>query len=298
LTAYHSGSPSASAQELASEIHLTLPVTPIVSRRHVSSNQFAPLKQKKVGTESILTRYIHKYECEDFMEYAVDTFMWKKSLECQYHVDSGWEVFQTEITPKMRSTLLRWMVAISRDLEYSLETWCLAVNYVDRFLSSQLLAKDCLQLVGLTALWLGAKQQELDPPTSEELVALCVATYTARNFNHMELLMLVELKFYLAAPTAAYHLSHLVAVEGEEDWAEDLSRHLVEMVMEDYVLARNLPSKIAHAIYKVIKGCDLNALHIVENCCPWCEPTNTDQWCRDFFKACLGSIANLLSRDF
>ena len=230
---------SASAQELESETRLTLPVTPTVIQRQVSSSHFDPPKQKKVGTESMLTRYIHKYECEDFMEYAVDTYMWKKSLEDQYYVGNGWEVFQTDITPKMRSTLLRWMVDISRDLEYSLETWCLAVNYLDRFLFSQLLAKDCLQLVGLTALWLGAKQQELDPPTSEELVALCVATYTARNFNCMELIMLVELKFNLAAPTPAYHLSHLVAVEGEEDWAEDLSRHLVEMVMEDYILARN-----------------------------------------------------------
>ena len=157
---------SASAQELESETRLTLPVTPTVTQRQVSSSHFDPPKQKKVGTESMLTRYIHKYECEDFMEYAVDTYMWKKSLEDQYHVGNGWELFQTDITPKMRSTLLRWMVDISRDLEYSLETWCLAVNYLDRFLFSQLLAKDCLQLVGLTALWLGAKQQELDPPTS------------------------------------------------------------------------------------------------------------------------------------
>ena len=87
----------------------------------------------------------------------------------------------------------------------------------------------------------------------EQLVALTADTYTTINFKHMELLILAKLQFRLAAPTAAYHLHHLIAVEDEEDWSEDLSRHLVEVIMEDHVLARERPSKIAHAVYHGIK---------------------------------------------
>ena len=57
----------------------------------------------------------------------------------------------------------------------------------------------------------------------------------------------------VAAPTAATHLHHLIAVEEEKDWNEDLSRHPVEIVMEDHVLARQRPSRIAHAVYHAIK---------------------------------------------
>ena len=153
----------------------------------------------------------------------------------------------------MRCSLLNWLVTVTRTLDFSLETWCLAVNYLDRFLCSQLIAKDCLQLVGLTALWLGAKQEELLPPSLEQLVALCADSVTSLNIKHMELLILAKLKFRLAAPTAAYHLHHLIAVEEEKDWSEDLARHLVEVVMEDHVLARERPSKIAHAVYHGIK---------------------------------------------
>ena len=160
----------------------------------------------------------------------------------------------------MRYTLLEWLVNITSQLEFSLETWCLAVNYLDRFLATQLLAKDCLQLAGLTAMWVAAKQEELAPPSTEELVALCAGTYTATNFKHMELIILAKLKFNLAAPTAAFHLSHLVAVEDEKDWPEDLSRHLVEMVIEDHLLARLLPSKIARAVFKVVKVCFLRII--------------------------------------
>jgi len=66
------------------------------------------------------------------MEYAVDNFGWKKSIEENYQ-PGEWENVQTEVTSTMRMSLLSWMVDISRELEFSLETWCLAVNYLDRF---------------------------------------------------------------------------------------------------------------------------------------------------------------------
>ena len=34
----------------------------------------------------------------------------------------------------------------TRHLTFSLETWCLAVNYLDRFLSVQAVDKECLQV--------------------------------------------------------------------------------------------------------------------------------------------------------
>jgi len=293
---YKTGSSStmtASALELESGLYRVLPVTPTGTPCQNLSNPVAPPRHKKVGRGEVLSRYVHKYECEDLMEYAVDICVWKKSLEEQYQV-GDWEQIQTDVTPRMRRSLLDWMVDITRQLEFSLETWCLAVNYLDRFLDSQLLAKDCLQLAGLTALWVGAKQEELSPPSTDELVALCAATYTATNFKHMEMILLAKLEFSLAAPTVAFNLSHLVAVEDEKDWSEDLSRHLVEMVMEDHYLARMLPSKIAHAVFNVIKGCDVTAIRVMEGSCPKCEPYNTDQWCKDFLQACVQRVVDIL----
>jgi len=253
----------------------------------------APKKHRNRGRASQLQRYVHKYSCEDLMEYAVDSHQWKVSLEESYQ-SGNWLLTQLEITPSMRFSLLDWLVTVTRTLDFSLETWCLAVNYLDRFLCSQLIAKDCLQLVGLTALWLGAKQEELLPPSLEQLVALTADTYTTLNFQHMELLILAKLQFRLAAPTAAYHLHHLIAVEGEEDWSEDLARHLVEIVMEDHVLARERPSKIAHAVYHAIKDFDLTSVQILESSCPKCEPHNADLWSEQLFQMCLNRVVQAL----
>ena len=56
-----------------------LPLTPAKKDHYEISNQEAPPKLKKFGRSRELARYFHQYECEDFMEYAVDTFDWKKS---------------------------------------------------------------------------------------------------------------------------------------------------------------------------------------------------------------------------
>ena len=73
----------------------------------------APKKHKNHGRAEQLTRYIHKYECEDFMEYAVDIYQWKRSLEPAYQVED-WQKTQFEITPFMRYSLLDWLVSITR----------------------------------------------------------------------------------------------------------------------------------------------------------------------------------------
>ena len=98
------------------------------------------------------------------------------SLEAAY-LPGDWRPPQTEVTGRMSGALLAWIAEVAREVEYSLETWCLAVNYLDRFLCLQLLAADCLQLAALTALWLAAKQEELESPEDGDLVRMCGGTY-------------------------------------------------------------------------------------------------------------------------
>lgn len=239
-------------------------------------------------------RYVHAYKCEDMMEYAVDVYWWKKSQELTY-LPGDWTKLQTDITPRMRATLLAWLVDITRQLEFTLETWCLAVNYLDRFLCHQLLAPDCLQLAGLTSFWLAAKQVELDPPESGELVKLCARAYNTTNFRHMEVIILTKLRFCLAAPTPAFLLSHMVEVGEEVDWSEDLARHLVEITMQDNVLACFPPSKIASCVFTVLKNADSTCLRIFEGACPKCEPHNSDSVRRQFLEASLHRVADLLT---
>jgi len=239
-------------------------------------------------------QHVHNYRCEDVMEYAVDVFAWKKSLE-MFYLPGDWTRVQTDITVNMRAALLAWLVGISRVMELSLETWCLAVNYLDRFLFSQPLASECLQLTGITALWVAAKQEEPEPPEAKDLLRLCDSSYCVSDFKHMEVILLDRLGFNLAAPTPAFLLCHMVEVGEEKDWPEDICRHIVEATLQDYGLAlNNPPSKIAHCIFSVLKSCDPECLRVVEAACPECEPNHASLECANFLSSALHRVAAIL----
>jgi hypothetical protein len=59
----------------------------------------------------------------------------------------------------MRSELIIWLGKVNKQFGYDIETFLLAVNFVDRFLAAtMLLPLDNLQLVGLAALLVAAKK--------------------------------------------------------------------------------------------------------------------------------------------
>lgn len=57
----------------------------------------------------------------------------------------------------MREILLDWMVDVSVKYKLLHSTFVLAVNLVDRYLSSMMVTRDKFQLLGATALHMAAK---------------------------------------------------------------------------------------------------------------------------------------------
>jgi len=231
------------------------------------------------------------FKCEEVMEYAVDTFLWKRQLINKYMVSSG-EPLDSDITGDMRQTLLQWLSTIARQLELSLETWCLSVNYLDRFMAVQPLDKECLQLAGLTSLLVAGKVEEQNPLEMLELVSLCASAYTRANFRHMEVILLSKLEFELLAPTPSFLLAHLVQIRGEKDWPQDLSRHMIEMCLCCEEISQYSPLEIANSIYTVLKCSDPNALASVLQYCPICQPALGDIYSREFVVVCFEEISD------
>jgi len=267
--------------------------TPAITRPNSEKIPKAPIRRNSRSNSNHGARK-RSFQCEEVMEYAVDTYIWKLKLQHQYHVKSI-KSCNSGITGEMRQTLLQWLANISRHLIFSLETWCLAVNYLDRFLALQAVDKECLQLVGLTTLLIAAKIEEQNPPDILELVELCSSAYTRKNFKMMEVIILSKLKYRLLAPTPSFLLSHKVQVMGvKSDWPYDLSRHMVEMILSDAELGQFLPADISSSIYTVIKRSDALMLREVTLNCPVCLPAYGDVYTREFVVCCYNNIRDHL----
>lgn len=63
---------------------------------------------------------------------------------------------QLEISANMRSILIDWLVDVCVEFKLETETFHLAINYMDRFLSSRSVFKRHVQLLGTAALWIAA----------------------------------------------------------------------------------------------------------------------------------------------
>ena len=63
---------------------------------------------------------------------------------------------QPDITSSMRSILVDWLIEVGEEYKLHRETLCLAVNYVDRFLSQMSVLRGKLQLVGAASIFLAS----------------------------------------------------------------------------------------------------------------------------------------------
>ena len=71
---------------------------------------------------------------------------------------------QPEITERMRAILVDWLIQVQTKFELSLETLYLTINIVDWFLAVKNVPKRELQLVGISAVQMATKYEEIYPP--------------------------------------------------------------------------------------------------------------------------------------
>jgi len=122
--------------------------------------------------------------------------------EAAYLANPNYMRRQEDLTDNMRVILVDWLAEVSGEYNITEQTHHLAVNYTDRFLSKIRVKRAKLQLVGVTALYIAAKLEEIYPPDLNEFVYVTDDTYTKSQMLKMEQLMMKTLDFRLQPPTS------------------------------------------------------------------------------------------------
>lgn len=168
---------------------------------------------------------------------------------------------QVEISPAMRAILMDWLVEVSDEYHLQQETLHLAVGYVDRFLSQSVIERALLQLVGVTALFIAAKFEELEPPPIDDFVDVTANTYTRDQIIALEAIMLSSLHYDLVLTTSQPFIHYIAQAASLGEAVRLLAVYYAEWTVQDYAFASVLPSKVA---------CCAVALALQTNACkPW-----------------------------
>nr|XP_040029932.1 cyclin-A2 [Gasterosteus aculeatus aculeatus] len=183
-------------------------------------------------------------------EYAAEIHTYLRDMEIKTRPKAGYMKKQPDITNSMRAILVDWLVEVGEEYKLQNETLYLAVNYIDRFLSSMSVLRGKLQLVGTAAMLLASKFEEIYPPEVAEFVYITDDTYTKKQVLRMEHLVLKVLSFDLAAPTITQFLTHYFLNHSVNKRVESLAMYLGELSLVDSdPFLKYLPSQAAAAAY-------------------------------------------------
>uniref|UniRef100_UPI00398E517B G1/S-specific cyclin-E1 isoform X1 n=2 Tax=Pristiophorus japonicus TaxID=55135 RepID=UPI00398E517B len=112
------------------------------------------------------------------------------------------------LQPKMRTILLDWLMEVCEVYKLHRETLYLAQDYFDRFMATQQnIVKTRLQLIGISALFIAAKLEEIYPPKLHQFAYVTDGACTEEEILHMELVVLKALKWSLCPITVVAWLN-------------------------------------------------------------------------------------------
>merc|ERR1719445_2076173 len=164
---------------------------------------------------------------------------------------SSYSSLQTELRPCMRREVASWMLEVCEEEAACPQVFCLAINYLDRFLSSCKISKNQLQLVGAVCLLVSWKVRDHSPITAQRLIEYTDFNVNLEDLLEWEFLLLSKLDWDLSAVIAPDFVEHILQrlLKLDLAWNIDITRKktetLIYLCYSHFGLATFPPSLIA-----------------------------------------------------
>jgi len=182
---------------------------------------------------------------QQVVEYLPDIFAVLRREEAAQLPSADYMERQQHVNAKMRAILVDWLVDVHKKYKLKSETLFLAVGLIDAYLARKPTARKFLQLVGVTALLVAAKFEELSPPGINDFVYVTDKAYSKEEVMRMEVSMLTVLGWKVCRPTAVQFLERYESVHGCTEAHCDFMRYLLELTLVEIKMVKYLPSHVA-----------------------------------------------------
>jgi hypothetical protein len=179
--------------------------------------------------------------------YIKEIYGYMKALEAIFPIKKVHLQMQPEITGKMRSVLVDWLVQVHLRFHLLQETLYLTVSILDRYLQADKVKRSQLQLAGVTAMFIASKYEEMYAPDISDFVFITDTTYSKQEILQMEKSILKNLDFNLSKPLPLHFLRRNSKAANVDAMIHALAKFLMEMTLPEYELAYCLPSLLAAA---------------------------------------------------
>merc|ERR1719500_1736076 len=153
------------------------------------------------------------------------------------------------VNGKMRAVLVDWLVEVHSQFKLLQETLYMTIYVIDKFLQSEgsTIRREKLQLVGVTAMFIASKVEEIYSPEISDFVYITDNAYSSAEIREMELRMLRTLGFNFSRPHPLHFLRRNSKAGDVDVLQHTLAKYLVEIALPEYTLAHIPPSLLASA---------------------------------------------------
>ena len=156
----------------------------------------------------------------------------------------GYMERQPEINPTMRAVLNNWLVDVIFKFNFKNETLYQTVFIIDAYLSKAFVKRSRLQLVGIAALLIACKENEVYYPRLDEFVLITDKAFSKEELIEMENDILKVLCFDIRPPTANDFYNIVSKAFNFDLHQYYLGRYFLDSTLIDYQMLEYSPSII------------------------------------------------------
>ncbi|XP_026863201.2 G2/mitotic-specific cyclin-B2 [Electrophorus electricus] len=179
-------------------------------------------------------------------EYVKDIYAYLRSLEAQQAIRPRY-MDGYEINERMRALLVDWLIQVHSRFQLLQETLYMTVAILDRFLQVQPVSRRKLQLVGVTAMLVASKYEEMYVPEVGDFAYITDNAFTKLQIREMEMLILQELNFALGRPLPLHFLRRASKAGNADAEKHTLAKYFLELTLLDYDMVHYHPSETGAA---------------------------------------------------
>jgi len=181
-------------------------------------------------------------------EYATETFVYLRELESRCVV-RNMHLAGQPTNERMRAVLVDWLVEVQGQFKLLQETLHSTVDLIDRYMAveGKTVGRSKLQLVGVSAMFLAAKIEEMYAPACNDFVYITDNAYTEEEIKATELKIVRALEFNLSQPVSLNFLRRFSKAGDVDVLQHNLAKFFLENCLLDYSLVPVPGSKLAAA---------------------------------------------------
>ena len=159
---------------------------------------------------------------------------------------------QKEINDKMRSILIDWIIDVHFKFGFTDETLFMTVSIIDRYLTVTQIKRSNFQLLGITALLIACKHEEIDLPKVDDFIYITDNAYVKNDVIKMEEDVLSKLNFEFLYPSPIKFFEYLSLHFNFEKKHHLMGKYLMETFLLDIKNTKFKPSIISCACAYIV----------------------------------------------